>query len=66
MWWKILIAIACGALLISPVDLSLGHIGIDDILAGLGMATTLISTFKGLKNNMPKKADADVNDVNDN
>ena len=66
MWWKILIAVICGVILISPIDLSVAHFGIDDILAALGMATTLLSTFKGLKNAVPKKNDSDVNDVSDN
>lgn len=62
MWWKIAVAVICAVILISPIDLSLGHIGIDDILAALGMVTTLLSTFKGLKD---RKND-NINDVNDN
>ncbi len=65
MWWKILIAVACGVLLISPIDLASG-LPIDDIVYGLGMVSTIISTVNGLKGKKAKSADADVNDVSDN
>ena len=65
MWWKILIAVICGALLISPVD-AIPALPFDDIAYALGMVTTLVSTFKGIKPKKNKDVEADINDVNDN
>ena len=61
MWWKILIAVVCAVLLISPID-ALPGLPFDDIIYGLGMVSTLLSTFKGMKG---KKGDENIKDVND-
>jgi len=60
MWWKIIIAVLCGALLISPVD-AISGLPFDDIVYAIGMISTLVSTFKGLG----KKNKTDSEDVID-
>lgn len=72
MWWKVLIAVLCGALVISPVDFSLAHLGIDDFVGMAGMIGSIIAMVadqqKKLKAKMQTDADEDptIQDVEDN
>ena len=62
MWWKILIAIVCAVLIISPVDI-LSGLPFDDIVYALGLVSSVFGTIKGAK----KKDDNDgINDVDHN
>lgn len=49
MWWKILIAVLCGAYLISPADLSPLFPGIDDIAALAGTVTSILTAVNQFK-----------------
>lgn len=43
MWWKIAIAVVCAAVLVSPVDLSTAHIGVDDVVSIGGLIASIIA-----------------------
>jgi len=71
MWWKILIAVLCGVLILSPLDIVpeaiLGPLGgVDDIGYIVGIVASLISAFKGIGGKKKDAADDNVNDVADN
>lgn len=50
MWWKILIAVLFGAYLISPVDLSMMHLNVDDIVAAVGAISSIVAAVNQAKN----------------
>ena len=68
MWWKILIAVLCLVLIVSPVDFSPAMLGIDDIGAFAGLVGAIISAIKGFKLGRASKEEEDdkYNDVNQN
>lgn len=74
MWWKVVIAVVCGVLLISPLDLSPGLLGVDDIGAVVGMIATIIGMISQQKKAFEDKKAANsaaaagdsFNEVDDN
>ena len=67
MWWKIAIAVICGILVLSPIDFSALHIGVDDIAAFVAMVTSIISAVKSFKLTGSSKKSSDIyNDVSEN
>ena len=49
MWWKLLLAFLCGAYLVSPADLSLLHLGLDDIAALAGTIASITAAVNQYK-----------------
>jgi uncharacterized membrane protein YkvA (DUF1232 family) len=72
MWWKIILAVVCGVVLISPLDMSPLVLGFDDITATIGLIASIISMVSKHKQNLEQKraansgADDDLNDVDSN
>ena len=60
MWWKIIIAIVCAVLLISPFDILTG-VQIDDIIYVLGLIASVLSA---VKSGLPSHQKDDSNDTN--
>lgn len=60
MWWKILLAVLLGAYFVSPVDISVAHINVDDIIALVGSISSIVAAVSQHKNREAieqKKAD---------
>ena len=67
MWWKIAIAVICGILVLSPIDFSALHFGIDDIGAFVAMVASIVSAVKSFKPTGSSKKSTDIyNDVSEN